>query len=139
MPVYEDITQEAFIRLWQKHAAFSCESSIKAFLYTITRNACLNFIKHCRRRQKSKRALVNDLANAEDCVLRRMLQADVSNEVQAAVKKLPPECGRIVWMGYIEGFGNQQIAQQLQLSVSTVKNQKTRGLNLLKKKFIPPD
>jgi len=135
MPMYEDITQESFIRLWQKHDAFSCENSIKAFLYIITRNACLNFIKHLQRQRKSKKEWAVDWTETEDCVLGRITKSDVSNEVQAAVKKLPPECGRIMWMGYIEGFGNRQIAQQLKLSVSTVKNQKTRGLNLLKKQF----
>jgi RNA polymerase sigma-70 factor (family 1) len=134
--IYEDITQESFIRLWQKHDAFSCENSIKAFLYTITRNACLNFIKHWQRQQKNKKAWAVDWNEADDCVLGRIMQTDVANKVQDAVKNLPPECGRIMWLGYIEGFRNKEIAKQLQLSVSTVKNQKSRGLNLLKKKLV---
>lgn len=139
LPVYEDITQESFIRLWQKHHAFNCENSIKAFLYIITRNACLNFIKQWQRQQKSKEEWAVNYTVVDDNILGRMMQTDVTNEVQAAVKKLPPECGRIMWLGYIEGFGNREIAKQLQLSVSTVKNQKSRGLHLLKKKFAPLD
>ena len=133
--MYEDITQESFIRLWQKHDAFSCENSIKAFLYIITRNACLNFIKHCQRQQKSMQYWAFGWQEEEDCVLGRLTKTDVSNEVQAAVKTLPPECRKIIWLSYLEGLKNQQIAQQLQLSVHTVKNQKSRGLYLLKKKL----
>jgi len=135
LSAYEDITQESFIRLWQKHDTFSCEDSIKAFLYIITRNACLNFIKHWQRQQKNKKGWAVHWNEAEDNVLGSLTRTDTSNEVQAAVRKLPRECGRIIWLGYIEGMRNQEIARQLRISVNTVKNQKTRGLHLLKKKF----
>lgn len=135
LPAYEDITQESFIRLWQKHDAFNCENSIKAFLYIITRNACLNFMKHWQRQQKNKKQWAINWIESEDDVLGSITRADTSNEVKAAVKKLPAECSRIMWMGYIEGLKNQEIAQQLCISVNTVKNQKSRGLNLLKKRI----
>jgi RNA polymerase sigma-70 factor (ECF subfamily) len=136
LAIYEDITQESFIRLWQKHDAFSCENSIKAFLYIVTRNACLNMIKHWQRQQKNQKHWAVDWNEADDNVLGRIMRTDVSNQVQAAVNTLPPECRRIIWLGYMEGLGNREIAKQLQLSIHTVKNQKSRGLHLLKKKLV---
>lgn len=136
--VYEDITQESFIRLWQKHDAFSCEDSIKAFLYIITRNACLNFIKHWQRQQKNmEHWAAFRWKEEDDSILNKLTRTDVSNEVQAAVKALPPECSRIIWLSYLEGLKNQEIAQRLRISVHTVRNQKSRGLSLLKKKLHP--
>lgn len=135
--IYEDITQEAFIRLWQKHDAFNCENAIKAFLYIITRNACLNFIKHWQRQQKNMQQwAVSGWQEEDDCVLRKITSMDVSNEVQAALQALPPECRKIIGLSYLEGLKNQEIANRLQLSVHTVKNQKSRGLFLLKKRLI---
>lgn len=135
--MYEDITQESFIRLWQKHDAFSCENSIKAFLYIITRNACLNFIKHLQRQQKSMKYWSLGWKEEDDNTLNKLTKTDISNEVQAAVRALPPECSRIIWLSYLEGLKNHEIAQRLRISVHTVKNQKSRGLYLLKKKLHP--
>lgn len=134
--MYEDITQESFIRLWQKHDAFSCENSIKAFLYIITRNACLNFIKHWQRRQKNMLSWSRGWKEEEETILTRLTRMDLCTQVHAAVRALPPECSRIIWLSYLDGLKNQEIARLLQISVHTVKNQKTRGLHLLKKKLL---
>lgn len=137
--MYEDITQESFIRLWQKHDTFSCENSIKAFLYIITRNACLNFIKHWHRQQKKMETWAFGLKDEEDSILSKLTRADVSKEVQAAVKSLPPECSKIIALSYLDGLRNHEIAERLHISVHTVRNQKTRGLYLLKKKLVRRD
>lgn len=134
--MHEDITQESFIRLWQKHNAFSCENSIKAFLYIITRNACLNFIKHWQRRQKNMLNWSRSRKEDEETVLVKLARMDVRMQVHAAVRGLPPECSRIIRLSYLDGLKNQEIAQLLQISVHTVKNQKTRGLHLLKKRLL---
>jgi RNA polymerase sigma-70 factor (family 1) len=134
--MHEDITQESFIRLWQKHNAFSCENAIKAFLYIITRNACLNFIRHWQRRQKNMLSWSRSRRDDEETVLGKLAKMDVHRQVHSAVRALPPECSRIIWLSYLDGLKNQEIAQLLNISVHTVKNQKTRGLHLLKKRLL---
>ena len=46
LPAAEDIAQEAFITLWNNHAIMESMPHIKSFLYTITRNAAINHLKH---------------------------------------------------------------------------------------------
>jgi RNA polymerase sigma-70 factor (family 1) len=134
--MHEDITQESFIRLWQKHSAFTCENSIKAFLYIITRNACLNFIKHWQRRQKSLSSWSRSWLNDEESVLGKLVRKDLDKELHAAIRALPRECGRIISLSYLEGLKNREIAERLQLSIHTIKNQKARGLQLLKRNLV---
>ncbi len=38
----EDITTETFVKLWERFANFSSLPSIKSFLFTTAKNACLN-------------------------------------------------------------------------------------------------
>jgi RNA polymerase sigma-70 factor (ECF subfamily) len=133
----EDITQESFVRLWQKHEAFSCQQSIKAFLYIITRNACLNFIKHWQCQKKKQEMWAFTWDETEDHILNKLTRTDAYGEVYSAINNLPTECRKIIILSYIEGFRNQEIAEQLHLSINTVKNQKSRGLYLLKKKLLP--
>ncbi|HEY4064342.1 MAG TPA: sigma factor [Puia sp.] len=45
----KNVTMEALFLLWKKHADFSSEKNIKAFLYLTVRNHCLNFIRYQQR------------------------------------------------------------------------------------------
>ena len=133
-PVAEDIAQEAFVRLWEKHNAFNCERSIKAFLYIITRNACLNFLKQGRRDKMYENDLLHLLEEAEDPPA-TFTQSEMISNLSAAIESLPRECRRVMQLCYIEGLQNKSIATQLRISVHTVKNQKARGLLLLRKRL----
>jgi RNA polymerase sigma-70 factor (ECF subfamily) len=135
-PVAEDITQEAFIRLWEKHNAFRCERSIKAFLYIITRNACLNFLKQGRREKMYENDWIHLLEEAEDPP-GTFTQSEMISNLSAAIESLPRECRRVMQLCYIEGLQNKSIANRLEVSVHTVKNQKARGLLLLRKRLTP--
>ncbi|MGB8192861.1 MAG: RNA polymerase sigma-70 factor [Chitinophagaceae bacterium] len=134
-PVAEDITQEAFVRLWQRHDAFSCQQSIKAFLYVITRNACLNFIRQDQRNKISEQGIVRALDETEDSVLAKLSQLEIKAALTRAIESLPQECRKVIQLSYIEGIQNKDIAMSLGLSVHTIKNQKARGLYLLKKRL----
>lgn len=133
--IAEDIAQEAFVRLWQKHESFDCQEAIKAFLYVITRNACLNFLKHCKRKKKNEQTWAHTWDETEDYVLNKLTRHEKMNEVYTAVNTLPPECRKVILLSYVDGFRNNEIAEKLDISVHTVKNQKTRGLSLLKKRM----
>jgi RNA polymerase sigma-70 factor (ECF subfamily) len=67
-----------------------------------------------------------------------MIRMEVFNELYREINQLPEQCGKIVRMGYIEGMKNEEIARELGLSIQTVKNQKTRGVMLLKRR-LPPE
>ena len=136
--IAEDIAQEAFVRLWQKHDAFTSQQSIKAFLYIITRNSCLNFLKQWQREKNNKEAWALHLDEIEDHVLNQLSRNDLYSEIYMGIESLPSECKKIIRLSFIDGFRNHEIAAQLQLSIHTVKNQKSRGLYLLKKRLTAP-
>jgi DNA-directed RNA polymerase specialized sigma24 family protein len=46
----KNVTMEALFLLWKKHADFSNEKNIKAFLYLTVRNHCLNFIRYLQKK-----------------------------------------------------------------------------------------
>ncbi len=132
----KDIVEESFIKLWRLHANFATMQNIKAFLYITTKNACLNFIRQSERNAKQQSDMVYMLAKKEDHVLTEITRAEVLRELHAAIESLPPQCRKIVRMSFVEGMKNQEIAEQLNLSVHTVKNQKVRAIYLLKIKLL---
>lgn len=135
-PVAEDITQEAFVRLWEKHNSFNCERAIKAFLYIITRNACLNFLRQRRRNKISEQSWMPLIEEKEDSVLGKLARSEIMGELFAAIDSLPRECRKVMQLSYIEGLQNKDIALHLGVSAHTVKNHKARGVLLLKKRLM---
>lgn len=57
------------------------------------------------------------------------------HQVYTALQTLPPKCGQVFRMYYLEEKSLQEIADELDLSLSTVKSQKGRAIELLRKKL----
>jgi RNA polymerase sigma-70 factor (family 1) len=133
----EDIVQDVFERLWQKPYAFEDLRHLKDFLYKATRNAAINFLKgaqHSKERQAKFLHEQEAAATGEDPDIIRM---EVFRVIYREISNLPEQCGKIVRMSYIEGLKNEQIAETLSISLQTVKNQKTRGMKLLRTRLSP--
>jgi RNA polymerase sigma-70 factor (family 1) len=128
----EDIVGEAFIKLWNKRTNFESLQNVKAFMYITVRNACLNHLKQAKRDSLSKKQMAYLTGEKEEFVLNEMIRAEVLKEIMNEVNNLPEQCGKVLRLGYLEGLKNQEIADLLNISVHTVKNQKARAIQLLK-------
>lgn len=128
----KDIAQEAFvIYLAEQENVSSHPAAIRSFLYITVRNACLNSLRHDKVVDKYiQQQPVQPIEEAG--IEHAIIKAEVLAQIHLALKTLPLECQRIIRMGYIEGLKNQEIADQLAISINTVKTQKKRGLQLLR-------
>jgi RNA polymerase sigma-70 factor (family 1) len=134
-PAAEDIVGETMVKLWNRHGDFENMQNIKAFLYITTRNACLNMLKQMQREALSKKQLAYLSADKEGYILNEIVRMEVLAEIRREIENLPAQCRRIFKMSYYEGKKNQEIAEILNISVHTVKNQKARAIQLLKVKL----
>jgi RNA polymerase sigma-70 factor (ECF subfamily) len=71
----------------------------------------------------------------EGCVLNEITRTEVLREVYAELQKLPAECRKVMQLYYQQGLDHKSISAELGVTVSTVKNQKARGLQILRKKL----
>lgn len=132
----EDIVADSFYKLWKLHENFESMHGVRAFLYVTTRNACLNYLKQSDRVNRHQVDMAYLLNPDEDLAFAEVTRAEVLREVHAAIETLPAQCKKIVRMSFIEGLKNHEIAEQLNISIHTVKNQKVRGIYLLKMKLL---
>ncbi len=128
----QDIIEDLFIKLWQKNQVFENPKHAQAFLYRSAQNACLNFLKHNQRTTIAQEALITDTDWTEEDYLSQMIRSEVWGEIYRAIEGLPAQCSKVIVMSYIDGKSNSEIAEELDLSVQTVKNHKARGLSLLR-------
>ena len=128
----EDIVGESFVKLWNKRTNFENHQNLKAFMYITVRNACLNYLKQAKRDSLSKKQLAYLTGEKEEFVLNEMIRAEVLKEIMNEIDNLPEQCRKVLKLGYLEGMKNQEIADLLDISIHTVKNQKARAIQLLK-------
>jgi RNA polymerase sigma-70 factor (ECF subfamily) len=133
----EDIVQEAFIKYWdQRDSVLRNKIAIKNFLYTTVRNASLNSIRH----DKIVEGYVqqHNTAEPEEApVIDAIIAAETISGLHAAVNELPENYRIVSVMGYLEGKKNHEIADELDISVNTIKKQKQKALQLLRLKLEP--
>lgn len=133
----QDITQDAFIKYWQeREAIFPNKVAIKNYLYSTVRNASLNIIRHNK--------VVDDYREQhgfseteELTIMDAIISSEVMAELYSAIEALPANYRTISKMSYLEGKKNQEIADELNMSINTVKKQKQRALELLRLRLSP--
>ena len=130
----EDIVQDAFVAYWKKSADFDNELSSKNFLYLTVKNACLNVIRH--EQVVKKFAESNDNSGfTEEKITENIIRSEVAGEIHNAIATLPKGCRQVLELAYFGDLKNNEIADQLQISINTVKTQKARALQLLRLKL----
>ena len=85
----EDIVADSFMKLWEKHADFETLAQIKSFLYVVTRNSCLNFLKYSKRVSASQKEFSYWADNKEEEILHIMYQAELLREINCEIEILP--------------------------------------------------
>lgn len=132
----EDIVSDCFFKLWQHRENFKTEPNIKAFLYISCRNACLNYLKHLKRRNSAQQLYFNQLEEGEETILYQIIETEVLQILDAEIEALPEKCKKVFKLIYLEGKKTDEIAAALNLSVKTVRNHKARAIELLKTSFL---
>lgn len=131
----EEIASEAFIKIWQRHGQFTDAGDIKAYLYQIVRNDCLKWLEKDARASVAEGKAAYQAPVREQSPFEHIVHSEVVNELHQAIKSLPFSCRKIFEMLFIEGKSITETAAELHLSPSTVRTQKARGLEILRKRI----
>jgi RNA polymerase sigma-70 factor (ECF subfamily) len=117
----EDICQSAFEKLWHQRKVFNEIQDMKAYLFQIARNGCLTQ----KRKEKLHEAFQRFHRAKEEqgaCTENQLLYAELNRHFQQAVRDLPLRRRQTFVLQYFEDCSIKEIAQQLGIAESTVKN-----------------
>ena len=131
----EDIVEDTFVKLWERPEILSRPGSIKSYFYTTVRNACIDHVRKVKRMNAYSAEIKNTETIEEKPIIHRIIEAETMHMIYQALETLPPKCGQIFKMFYLQGKQLNEIASELGLSLSTVKSQKGRALELLRKRL----
>lgn len=125
----EDVVQELFIRLWIQRGQLDIKESISGYLYKASKNAALNYL----RAEKSRRKSIQNIPVREWQTDENLIeQIEFSAVLNQCIGQLPERSRDVFMKSRFDGLKQQEIADQLGISVKTIKNQIWKSLQFLK-------
>ncbi|HEY6089371.1 MAG TPA: sigma-70 family RNA polymerase sigma factor [Gemmatimonadaceae bacterium] len=127
-----ELMQDVFIKAWRRLATFRGDSAFSSWLHRLTVNTMLENSRSDRRR--TARVLPMDdtsrLAGAA-----RSSGVDLKMDMEDAIASLPKGARLAFVLHDVEGYQHQEIAEQLSVSVGTIKAQLHRARRLLRERL----
>ena len=134
-----DIVQSVFLSFWERKEKLIEDTNLNNYLITLTKNQCLNYIKHLKAKQTY---LQNQSYNVNELLLNyyaleklnenKLILNELSAMIESAINSLPEQCKEIFRMSRFENMKYHEIAEKLSISVKTVEKKMSISLAILR-------
>ena len=126
----DELTQDVFVRAWQKLALFRGESSFATWLHRLAVNV---IIERFRTLGTARERFLADSEGALDVApAARTKSYDLSMDLEAAIAQLPDGARTIFVLHDVEGYKHEEIGDMLGVSPGTSKSQLHRARQTLR-------
>jgi RNA polymerase sigma-70 factor (ECF subfamily) len=129
----EDITQEAFIRLWKRAETFHPERGLfSTWILTITRRLVIDSLRHQSRRPDIAIS-IDEHSWHEPADPDSHSERDRWRALHFLLLELPEEQRQVIELAYFHGLSQRQISEVTQTPLGTVKTRARLGMDKLRK------
>ena len=137
----KDLAQEAFLKAWRGLAFYHAESAFSTWLYRLTTNVCIDFLRRRKRRptvsltveQEGEEAAELEVADEQPQPEEQVLHKEVRSEIAGAMEHLEEDFRMILTLRVIDELSYEEIAEIMDLKIGTVKSRLARARIKLKK------
>jgi RNA polymerase sigma-70 factor (ECF subfamily) len=119
----KDIIQEVFLKLWDQRMSIHSIHNMEAWLYRLTENKVIDFLRKVSADSRLKKMIWDHLQQIVNESEQYLAAKEYNGIIQKAIDQLPPQRRLIYQLHKEDGMNYQQIADELQISRHTVKNQ----------------
>jgi RNA polymerase sigma-70 factor (ECF subfamily) len=126
----DELTQDVFVRAWQKLALFRGESSFATWLHRLAVNVIIERFRTMGTARE--RFLPDGEAVLETTAAVGSARPDLSMDLQAAIERLPPGARAVFVLHDVEGYKHEEIGRLLGISPGTSKSQLHRARQTLR-------
>ncbi len=133
----EDVVAGLFTKCWNDKATFDNFDHLRNYLYKATYHACLNHLRGNQRSTRRKLELAAELTELGEDYWADVIRAELVSKIFEAIHSLPTKYAGVMHLAFAEELKNEEIAERLNLSLQTVKNYKSSGLEILRKRISP--
>lgn len=129
----EELTQEAFVRAWERLDSFREECGFGTWLHRIAVNAVLDHVRKVSRRtmwEMDGSAVVTPLEHS-----RKQADPGLRMDLEQAIGELPDAARLVFVLHDVEGFRHEEIAERAGIAVGTSKAHLHRARRLLRERI----
>lgn len=139
----EDIIQESFVKAFSNLDSYNTNYAFSTWLYRITTNHTIDYL----RKKKLQTTSINEPIRAKDGEMqfqivgnaetdRKIIRKERKKIVSEAIQNLPEKYREVIEMRHLEELSYQEISEQLDLPLGTVKAHIFRAREMLYKALI---
>ena len=138
----EEIVDDTIFYLWEHRKDLRLEHSLRAYLMTAVKNKCLNELSSLRHRSQLAFSSITNEENREflDSVfvddqhpMGMLIEKELEERILFYINVLPEECRRVFMMSRFDNKKYREIAEELGISINTVKYHMKNALAHLEK------
>ncbi|EJF52932.1 RNA polymerase sigma-70 factor [Saprospira grandis DSM 2844] len=134
----EDLSQEVFLKLWEKREKLNIRGPIGPYLRRMAVNEALGHLR------KHKKYFIEDIEDQHDLAAAPTADAEavyaekeLKQALNKAIKSLPPRCRSVFVLSRFDGLSYKEIGESMNISVKTVENQMGKALKVMRKLLSP--
>lgn len=128
----QDILQEAFVNIWKKAKSYdNKKGSFFTWMLNISRNKSIDSLRKIERERNGKNQIESSsvyMTNGLDTNINTIGVADI-------VSKLPKDKQEIIHLLYFKGYTQQEVSDELEIPLGTVKTRARSAIKDLKLHF----
>jgi len=126
----ENLVQEVFIKIWEKRAGINPELNFNSYLFTIVRNRVYDYLKEVKKNDFLKERYWHSIVQSQES------ESDLKEErvikIKKAISELSEKRKKIIQLNYEEGKSYEEIADMMNISKNTVKNQLVKAKQIIR-------
>lgn len=128
----EEVAQEAFVAAWKGLPAFRGESKFSSWLYQLTTNAAIDFLRREKRHRAATPIEDEPEPATPDTPQQALEESEVRQALQQALDSLTPEHRQIFLLRQMRQLSYEEIGRLLGLEAGTVKSRLSRAKKQLR-------
>ena len=123
----KDIVQDTFVHVWEHRKELKSVSHIRNYLYLVTRNYALNYVKRL-----SKRSIYGkNMGLIEEDISAQYIRTETARLLREAIDKLPHRTAEVLRLT-MDGLKQEEIAARMHITLATTKAHKGKGIKKLR-------
>jgi RNA polymerase sigma-70 factor, ECF subfamily len=138
----EDIAQETFVKAWRSLKKYDSRKKFKTWLYSIAKNTAIDYLRKKKSipfsyfdNEEGGNAITDTMADENPLPDELFDRTDLGRLLGEAMSGLSPKYRVVLVLHYQEGLTFQEISDNLEESIDTIKSRHRRAMILLRKMF----
>jgi len=145
--ITKNILQDVFLVLWEKKSILLDDTNLNAWLYTVTKNKALKYLRH---KEYVNNYIESSLLSQKEALLYAAALEEIDTSefafreiekiIQHTLNSLPEQVNLVFKLSRFSNLKNREIAKKLDISEKTVEANITKSLKILRvalKDYLP--